>query len=107
MSREKPREGGSMRLALLFAAGLLLLQVAQLQAADESTPSRPPAAENGSGSASPPANLSDQLSRSGGVIRPPDTDPGMAKSAPEPGPRSTPIIPPPGSPGGDPTIKPK
>ena len=40
-------------------------------------------------------NLSGKLSRSGGVITPKsDVDPGIGKSAPEPRPNSTPVIPP-------------
>jgi hypothetical protein len=52
------------------------------------------------------ANLSDQLSRSKGVICPPaGIDPGI--SAPPVGVGRTPVIPPPGTPGGDPGIVPK
>ncbi len=50
-------------------------------------------------------NLSDRLSRSGGVLCPPDVDPAIKKPAPETG--KTPVIPPPGSPGGDPAVRPK
>ena len=52
------------------------------------------------------ANLSDELSRSKGVICPPaGIDPGI--SAPPVGGGVTPVIPPPGTPGGDPGIIPK
>ena len=52
------------------------------------------------------ANLSDQLSRSKGVICPPaGIDPGIA--APAVGGGVMPVIPPPGTPGGDPNIVPK
>jgi hypothetical protein len=52
------------------------------------------------------ANLSDELSRSKGVICPPaEIDPGI--SAPLIGGGVMPIIPPPGTPGGDPNIIPK
>jgi hypothetical protein len=52
------------------------------------------------------ANLSDELSRSKGVICPPaGVDPGI--SAPPVGGGVTPVIPPPGTPGGDPSIVPK
>ena len=51
-------------------------------------------------------NLSDKLARSEGVICPPaNVDPEMKVPAPETG--RTPVIPPPGSPGGDPTVRPK
>ena len=52
------------------------------------------------------ANLSDELSRSKGVICPPaGIDPGI--SAPPVGGGAMPVIPPPGTPGGDPNIVPK
>ena len=53
-------------------------------------------------------SLSGQLSRSGGIIRPPaEIDKRMEAPTPDPGARSTPVIPPPGAPGGNPDIKPK
>ena len=53
-------------------------------------------------------SLSHQLNRSGGVIHPPtNVDPGLAQPAPEIGPHSMPVIPPPGTPGGNPEVKPK
>ncbi len=51
-------------------------------------------------------NLSDRLSRSGGVLCPPNVDPDMKTPPPQNGGRM-PVIPPPGSPGGDPSVKPK
>jgi hypothetical protein len=52
------------------------------------------------------ANLSDELSRSKGVICPPaGIDPGI--SVPPIGGGVTPVIPPPGTPGGDPGLVPK
>jgi hypothetical protein len=52
--------------------------------------------------------LSEQLSRSGGVIQPPPhADRKMEAPTPDPGAQSTPVVPPPGSPGGDPNVKPK
>jgi hypothetical protein len=51
-------------------------------------------------------NLSDRLARADGVICPPaDVDPEMKAPTPDAG--KTPVIPPPGSPGGDPNIRPK
>lgn len=51
-------------------------------------------------------NLSDQLAQSSGVICPPaHVDSDINHPAPPAG--SMPVIPPPGSPGGDPSIKPK
>ncbi|THD63123.1 MAG: hypothetical protein E7813_19330 [Bradyrhizobium sp.] len=50
--------------------------------------------------------LSDQLAKSDGVLCPPaGVDPQMRAPTPDTG--NTPVIPPPGSPGGDPTIRPK
>jgi len=50
--------------------------------------------------------LSDRLAQSDGVICPPSgIDAQMNKGAPEVG--RMPVIPPPGSPGGDPTVRPK
>ena len=50
--------------------------------------------------------LGDKLARSDGVLCPPaGVDPEMHAPAPDTG--NTPVIPPPGSPGGDPSIRPK
>jgi hypothetical protein len=50
--------------------------------------------------------LGDQLAKSDGVLCPPaGVDPQMRAPTPDAG--NTPVIPPPGSPGGDPTIRPK
>ncbi|MDO9411986.1 MAG: hypothetical protein Q7T81_05360 [Pseudolabrys sp.] len=52
-------------------------------------------------------NLSDQLARSDGVICPPgQVDPEIHAPTPSGG-AAMPVIPPPGSPGGDPSVKPK
>ena len=62
-------------------------------------PSAPAAATTGE-------NLSDKLARTDGVICPPNVDPDIR--APTPGATTnTPVIPPPGSPGGDPSMRPK
>jgi hypothetical protein len=54
------------------------------------------------------STLSDKLEKSDGVIRPPATaTPDMTVPAPVPNPNTTPVIPPPGSPGGNPQIVPK
>ena len=50
--------------------------------------------------------LGDKLAKSDGVLCPPaGVDPEMHAPTPDAG--NTPVIPPPGSPGGDPTIRPK
>jgi hypothetical protein len=56
----------------------------------------------GSGNA---GDLSNKLSQSNGVICPPDVDQGM--KAPTPNTGKMPVIPPPGSPGGDPNVQPR
>ena len=53
-------------------------------------------------------NLSDRLERSGGVLQPPgNIDPGITAPAPVPDPGTTPVIRPPGTTGGNPTIQPR
>jgi hypothetical protein len=54
------------------------------------------------------APLGDRLAQSDGVLCPPaGVDPQMRAPAPSTGTSSMPVIPPPGSPGGDPTVRPK
>ncbi len=51
--------------------------------------------------------LGDKLARSDGVLCPPGgVDPEMRAAPPDTG-GNTPVIPPPGSPGGDPSVRPK
>lgn len=50
-------------------------------------------------------NLSQKLDDTAGVICPPDVDPAMKAPTPKGG--NTPVIPPPGSPGGNPNVQPK
>lgn len=75
------------------------------------TPRPPPAAEKTTPdvpSGRPGETLSERLSRTEGVIKPPENiAPDMRVPAPDPTPNTTPVIPPPGSPGGDPSIQPK
>jgi hypothetical protein len=49
--------------------------------------------------------LGQKLGQTNGVICPPEVDPGMQAPTPEAG--KTPVIPPPGSPGGNPSVQPK
>ena len=61
---------------------------------------------NGSSAGQTPEPLSDKLARSDGVLCPPggvDTD----MHVPPPNAGTTPVLPPPGSPGGDQTVRPK
>jgi hypothetical protein len=83
------------------------------QATVRCAPIQPPnAAEQGRGA--PPGQttgqsrepLSDRLAQADGVMCPPSNiDPQMHKDAPDGG--RTPVLPPPGSPGGDPSLRPK
>src|SRR5262245_44891230 len=107
--------GGSAmaRTPLLTASGLLAaaLIIGPAAWAQQSTPAdrdRQPRSET-QGQAPPNSgNLSDRLDRSQGVIKPPEgVDSGMQVPAPEPGSQRTPVIPPPGTPGGDQSVEPK
>jgi hypothetical protein len=53
----------------------------------------------------PSKTLSEKLDQGSGVICPPDVDPAIKAPTPDAG--KTPVIPPPGSPGGDPKVQPK
>ena len=69
-------------------------------------PQQDPRSTGSVGASSAP--LSEKLNRTDGVIRPPaNIAPEMAVRPPEPNPGTTRVIPPPGSPGGDPTLEPK
>ena len=60
------------------------------------------------GSTGSDATLSEKLEATEGVIRPPpNIAPDMTVPAPDPNPGTTPVIPPPGSPGGNQAIQPK
>jgi len=76
------------------------------QSAATPSPQTVPEDRATSGSSSEP--LSDRLDRSGGVIHPPHgVDPGMTQAPPAVGSKSTPIIRPPGAPGGRRGLTPK
>lgn len=62
-------------------------------------PKHPGTGQNGS--------LSDQLSHGKGTLHPPPVDPGMAIQPPAHGKGVMPVIPPPGSPGGNERVVPK
>ena len=68
----------------------------------------PKAPVPGSSEAAPGESLSNQLERNEGVIQPPSgIDPGIDVPAPNPNPGTTPVIPPPGSPGNPSDVRPK
>jgi hypothetical protein len=88
-------------LALTLAIGLTAMSsmaFAQAGTVD------PKACANGAGTL-PNQSLSEKLDQTNGVICPPNVDPGI--KAPTPNAGKMPVIPPPGSPGGDPTVQPK
>jgi len=67
-----------------------------------------PSAAQGTKTPAPGDNPSEKLDKSDGVIKPKENlDPKMQVPPPDPGPTSTPVIPPPGSPGGNPNVVPK
>ena len=87
-------------------AGYVLAQT--LPAAAQKAQDSPKQVPTAPDSMRPNVPLSDQLSESKGVIRPPgNIDPEIQTPAPDPHPNTTPVIPPPGSPGGDPNLQPK
>jgi hypothetical protein len=92
--------------AALSIAAALCFSSAASQAAEPpgsaAERDKPPSTDSGSSD-----NLSERLNRSGGVIKPPENvDPGLQKKPPDDS-GKMPVIPPPGSPGGDPNVKPK
>jgi len=66
-------------------------------------PRQPPS----SGSSTAPGSLSRELDRSGGVLQPPPTGDQSVVPPPNQGTSRTPVIPPPGTPGGNPQVEPK
>jgi hypothetical protein len=108
---------------LIAAPALALAQAPPTPATPpaQTAPPAPPRAQNcapmqtpHSGTATPEGQttgqrtepLGDRLSKSDGVLCPPaGVDPEIRAPTPEGG--STPVIPPPGSPGGDPSVRPK
>ena len=112
------------RLAVLgvLAANLLIGAVAAASAQSEAAPVRDPKAcapDSGShldapkpsgpqqseGTTGAGESLSERLARSDGVICPPNVDPDIKAPTPDAG--KMPVVPPPGSPGGDPSVQPK
>jgi hypothetical protein len=103
-------------LTILLAGGFTAASaqnpnVLQQQAPNMPSPQQMPAEKmepNEPSSTGSTGTLSDKLEKSDGVIRPPETaTPDITVPAPVPNPGTTPVIPPPGSPGGDQTVNPK
>jgi hypothetical protein len=87
------------RITRLFAAVAFALAIAS-PAAAQTTDSKACTEQERNNQ-----TLGEKLGQSGGVLCPPEVDPGMKAPTPEGG--KTPIIPPPGSPGGNPNVQPK
>jgi hypothetical protein len=92
-----------MVLALILAASVAsaAAQPAQQIAPDRNCP--PETRQNTPGANT--GTLSDKLAESRGVICPPGVDPAMVQQPPAGG--TIKVVPPPGSPGGDPNVQPK
>ena len=97
---------GALAALLAGAAGPTAAVTPASPSADKSLLQTAPEDRATSGSSTEP--LSDKLGRSGGVIHPPNgVDPGITQAPPAIGSKSTPIIPPPGTPGSKSRITPK
>ena len=108
---------------LLIGAAALLALIASIEAAAAQTRLPPPDAPVSDIQGKPDPrqdsrttgavgqsnqSLSEKLDSTGGVIRPPaNIAPDMTVPPPDPDPGTTRVIPPPGSPGGDPSVDPK
>lgn len=105
---------GRLRLLTILAIAAAWLSTAPVQAREAA-----PVAARDPGAAVEPGNggnaaagasepLSDKLDRSDGVVRPPrGVDPGLTHHPAGSGSSSMPVIPPPGTPGGEPDVNPK
>ena len=98
-----------MRLALLalMTAASIASAAAQPGQPQRAAPDRncPPETRQNTPGSDSGASLSDKLAESRGVICPPGVDPAMTQKPPAEG--TIKIVPPPGSPGGDPNVQPK
>jgi hypothetical protein len=99
--------------ALTAAFALGALQHAAFAAIDEPSPMQATSPESGKSGEPVPGikkdeNLSEQLDEDKGVIKPPPTgDSEIHTTVPNPNPGTMPVIPPPGTPGGDESVQPK
>ena len=101
-----------MLRSLLLTALLMGVTPALAQAPSTANPTVPVAPPNAAQTppekiAPPDSDKRTGLSQQNGTITPPNVDPGMTVSPPRDGAGRTPVIPPPGSPGGNPSVVPK
>jgi hypothetical protein len=99
---------------LCFTALLLIAVPAMAQSTQAVPPTAPVAPSTPPNRAAPPEqvvprgrDLSNTLSRQKGTITPPNVDPGMTVTPPRNGSATTPVIPPPGTSGGNRSVVPK
>jgi hypothetical protein len=104
-----------MAYTLSLAALILAAAPAMAQNPQPAPPANPTVQVAPPNTASPPpekiappaGDMSSRLSRQKGTIDPPNVDPGMTVRPPAQSGTTTPVIPPPGSPGGNPSVVPK
>lgn len=113
-----PESLRSIAASAAFAASIAMSWAARAQTPPAPTPGdprstvpekiEPPPAESEKTPKGTNETLSDKLQRGRGVIRPPDgITPDMRVPAPVPEPNTTPVIPPPGTPGNPAPVAPK
>ena len=95
-------------LAAILVASAVAIPVTAIAATDAPPQQTVPEATGPGKSGSSSGPLSDKLDRTDGVLHPPSgVDPEISKRPPPTGPSSMPVIPPPGTPGGEPRVEPK
>jgi hypothetical protein len=105
-----------MLIVAIMAAGGFTAAMAQSPSLQQQAPNMPPLDKmpaekvepNDPSATGSTGTLSDKLEKTDGVIKPPTTaTPDMTVPAPVPNPGTTPVIPPPGSPGGNQSVDPR
>lgn len=94
---------------ILIAVSICVASVANAQPAQNCTPTQATPGDSGITTQGKTGEaLGDKLAKSDGVLCPPQTGASdMRVPAPDAGASKMPVIPPPGSPGGDPSVRPK
>ncbi len=92
--------------ALVVAGGFTAAAATQDTQIPQPTPAPMPC-EPPAGGPKAPSNSNAPGCQSNGVIKPPHTGDRSVLPPPDKGTASTPVIPPPGTPGGDPNVKPQ
>ena len=91
---------------LMAVSGVASAQAPPATPLADTVPPRGTVAPEGTTTGQSDEPLGDRLAKSNGVLCPPvGVDPEMRAPTPDTG--NTPVIPPPGSPGGDPNVRPK